>query len=461
MTKDANADIPFVTATGEIDAVALSERIRARIDEKMARGLYDDQEVAYLRDLTLSVTESQRDFTLLFDKIDERNRAYALLDQMWDVTRPVDTDSPRSGPVGKVISLYKKLFRKFVQPTLNIQLARQAEFNIQALRALQHSQAAFDEAERQFNNLTARISGANLRSERLEDRMLRQERRADALDGQVATLASVMEAADRELIFMRRRVVDLLKKLQEAPEPAALQAADEAEKFESLDYLLFENRHRGLRDDIRGKLAVYPDWMKNAPGPVVDVGCGRGELLELYGEAGIAASGIDLNDEMVAECKQRGLAAETADLMSWLDRQADAALGGISAIQVIEHLPTDVMVGFFQKAYDKLADGGTIACETINPTSLATLSGPFYLDITHDKPVHPMAAQFLLQRCGFKEVRIEWLNPFPDNIRLGRLVHDSGMPGWMKPVVEEYNRTAAILNNHLFAHQDYAVVAVK
>lgn len=457
MTKETDAGkIPFVTATGEIDAVALSARIKARIDEKMARGLYDDQEVGYLRDLTLPVT----DFTVLFDNVDERNRILASLDQGWDVTRPVDVSSPRGGAVGSLVTFYKRLFRKFVQPTLNIQLARQAEFNVNTIRAFDRMKSAIESAERQFDNLHARLTGAMLRAERVEARMLAGEKRTDALERQAATLASVMAEADREVIFMRRRVVDLLKKLADAPETVA-SATAEAEKFESLDYLLFENRHRGSRDDIRGKLAVYPAWFKEAPGPVVDVGCGRGELLELYNEAGLAATGIDLNDEMVEECKQRGLKAETADLVSWLAKQNDGSLGGISSIQVIEHLPTDVMVAFFQSAYDKLAHGGTLACETVNPTSLATLSGPFYLDITHDKPVHPMAVQFLLERCGFKEVRIEWLNPFPDNVRLGTLAHDSGMPGWMKPVVEEYNRTAAILNNHLFAHQDYAVVAVK
>ncbi|MBF0169590.1 MAG: class I SAM-dependent methyltransferase [Nitrospinae bacterium] len=461
MTKETGADQKtFVTATGDIDAVALSERIRARIDEKMARGLYDDQEVAYLRDLTLAVTESQRDFTLLFDDVDARNRIFAALDQGWDVTRPVDTGSPRGGAVGSLVSLYKKLFQKFVQPTLNIQLARQAEFNANTLRALDKMKGAVESAERQFNNLSARMTGAMLRAERLESRMLAGEKRTDALERQAATLSSVMAEADREVIFMRRRVVELLNKLSSAPETLA-SATAEAQKFESLDYLLFENRHRGSRDDIRQKLAVYPGWFKNAPGPVVDVGCGRGELLELYREAGIGATGIDLNDEMVEECKQRGLAVEHADLLGWLGRQADGSLGGISAIQVIEHLPSNVMVDFFRAAYDKLAHGGTLACETVNPTSLATLSGPFYLDISHDKPVHPMAVQFLLQRCGFREVRIEWLNPFPDHMRLGRLAHDSGMPGWMKPVVEEYNRTAAILNMQLFGSQDYAVVAVK
>jgi O-antigen chain-terminating methyltransferase len=119
------------------------------------------------------------------------------------------------------------------------------------------------------------------------------------------------------------------------------------------------------------------------------------------------------------------------------------------------------MVEFFTLAYDKLAAGGQIAAETINPTCLTTFSGAFYLDMSHTKPVHPLALQFMLERIGFSEVRIEYLNPYPADIRLNTLPYNDTLASFEASFIVEYNRNVEKLNNVLFTHGDFAVVAKK
>ena len=99
---------------------------------------------------------------------------------------------------------------------------------------------------------------------------------------------------------------------------------------------------------------------------VLDVGCGRGEFLELLRAKGISARGIDLNEEMAAVCRERGLDATAGDALSYLLAQPDGSLGGLFAAQVVEHLEPDYLMRFLEAAYHKLRPGSKIVLETIN-----------------------------------------------------------------------------------------------
>lgn len=448
-TEDSNSDF-IVDNNGDVDTKELSERIQRRVAQKMASGFYDEREVASL--VEMRITDSDADTGVeLEQKIMER--ALNFLHNNWDVTEPIPAETPRPGIKGAIIRLYKTFFLKFIQPTINISLARQAEFNGQLT-----SLAVFIENS---VGLKQRMSRLEIASDRFDKRIRIIEEGAATLHGQVETLSLSLRDVDKQGIFLRRKISRLLDEIAKGGDDAVKTTEREMEKLAAYDYVMFENLHRGSREEIRKRLEIYADWFADVKGDIVDIGCGRGELLEIFDVAGITATGVDLNDEMVAECVQRGLNAQSGDALDYLRDQKDGSIGGISAVQFVEHLSVEAMTMFFQLAYDKLKSGGLIAAETINPTCLTTFSGAFYVDMTHNKPVHPLALQFLLERIGFDEVRIEYLNPYPDDIRLNPIKYNETLSPFEAETVVEYNRNVEKINNVLFTHADYAVVAKK
>ena len=139
-----------------------------------------------------------------------------------------------------------------------------------------------------------------------------------------------------------------------------------ATPLDSYKYVGFEDQFRGSQHDIRERVAAYVPLFEGAS-DVLDVGCGRGEFLDLLRAAGISARGIDLNDEMAAVCRERGLDATAGDALSYLLSLPDGSLGGLFAAQVVEHLEPDYLMRFLDAAYHKLRPGSKIVLETINP----------------------------------------------------------------------------------------------
>jgi len=192
----------------------------------------------------------------------------------------------------------------------------------------------------------------------------------------------------------------------------------------------FENRFRGDEAQVKEELFRYQDFFER--GKVVDLGCGRGEFLEILQEKGIEAEGV---------------------LLAWLVNQPDESLAGIFSSQVIEHLPPSYLRQLIQQAYFKLAPGGKIILETINPTSVFALVQIYFLDFSHSQPIHPLALQFLLENHGFEEVRILY-GPPPQDEQLQTLPSPENR-------AEIFNSNIDKLNKLLFAPLNYAVTGVK
>ena len=144
--------------------------------------------------------------------------------------------------------------------------------------------------------------------------------------------------------------------------------------------------------------------------PVLDVGCGRGELLGLLRDAGIEARGIDADADMVAYARGEGIEVEQADVLAHLERIPDASLGGIFAGQVVEHLPPAVLFRFLELAARKLRQGGPLIAETINPLSPLALRS-YFADLTHAQPLVPETLALLAKQAGFGATEIRYLNP--------------------------------------------------
>jgi O-antigen chain-terminating methyltransferase len=149
---------------------------------------------------------------------------------------------------------------------------------------------------------------------------------------------------------------------------------------------------------------------------VLDIGCGRGEFLEMMREAGISASGVDSSEESVAICRHKGLEVQAADLFSYLADLPEASLDGIFCAQVVEHLPAGRLPEMIQLCASRLARHGVIAVETPNPECLAIFATHFYLDPTHARPVPHALLAFYLEEFGVGGIEVRRLSPAAESL---------------------------------------------
>ena len=176
------------------------------------------------------------------------------------------------------------------------------------------------------------------------------------------------------------------------------------------DGLRFSEKFRGPEEAVRRRMERYVPLFAGRK-PVLDLGCGRGEFLELMRAAGAEAKGVDSSGVAVAICRQKGLAAEAADLFAYLEAEFDGSLGGIFCSHVIEHLPSEQVLRLVMLAARKLAPAAPILFETPNPECLAIFATHFYLDPTHVRPVPAALMAFYLEEAGLTGITIERLEP--------------------------------------------------
>jgi 2-polyprenyl-3-methyl-5-hydroxy-6-metoxy-1,4-benzoquinol methylase len=182
-----------------------------------------------------------------------------------------------------------------------------------------------------------------------------------------------------------------------------------------IDWMRFAERFRGSEDSIRQRQQIYGDRF-HACRNVLDIGCGRGELLQVLKEAEVGARGIDLSEECVALCRSKGLDAEVADLFTYLAELPESHLDGIVSCQVVEHLPPDRLPELMRMGAEKLKRGALIALETPNPECLAIFATHFYLDPTHQRPLPPPLLAFYLEEAGFGAIEVQRLSPAVESL---------------------------------------------
>jgi 2-polyprenyl-3-methyl-5-hydroxy-6-metoxy-1,4-benzoquinol methylase len=181
-------------------------------------------------------------------------------------------------------------------------------------------------------------------------------------------------------------------------------------EFAGVDWLKFADRFRGSEEDIRARQQMYTTRFREHA-PVLDLGCGRGEMIQVLRDAGITARGVDSHDDSVALCAAKGLEVAKADLFAYLSDLPDASLGGVISCQVVEHLPPARLPEMIRLVHAKLRVGGLVALETPNPECLAIFATHFYIDPTHRHPIPPALTSFYLEEAGFGRIEIERLSP--------------------------------------------------
>jgi SAM-dependent methyltransferase len=318
----------------------------------------------------------------------------ALAERFWPVTAERD---PGGGLKGLIKRVLRKLMRWYVEPLA----ADQRVYNDSILKLVDALSERSDAAAANRETMARLVR-------ELEERLVRLERRG--AEGGAAAPVTV------------------------AAQPAAAALPD---------YFAFESRMRGSVESIRERQRPYVDDFRGA-GPVLDIGCGRGELLSLLRDAGIEARGIDADADMVAYARGEGLDVEQADVVEYLERLDDGSLGGIFMGQVVEHLPPGTLARTLMLAATKLRAGGILVAETINPLSPLALRH-YFADLTHAQPLVPETLELLARQAGFAETEIRFLNEPAE-----RLIEPDD------PVIAANVRR---LNEILFAPLDYALVA--
>ena len=395
-----------------------------------------------------------------------------LVNESWQILKVL----PRRRPT--------QIFSGFAWRLLGPVLERQQQFNAALVDHLNRNVGAHAEAASAIAGVRASLTAEHAAREQFHA----------ALIAYLQTITEYVDTKDRamggpelreQIVLANERALALKRELAARPQatgdrpqatgdrPQASEAGTPAtgnrQPTTDFSYVGFEDRFRGSQDEIRSRLRDYVPVFVNAVAgrleggmvaPVLDVGCGRGELLALLSEAGVPARGIDVNGEMVALCRERGFDAAQSDALTYLDSLPDASLGGLAAIQVVEHLEPSYLSRFLEAAFHKLRPGAPIVLETINPACWMAFFEAYIRDLTHAQPLHPDTLRFLVQASGFSSVDVQYRSPVSDADRLETVKRPgSGEPPALAEAIAAINAHADKLNTRLFSYMDYAVVA--
>jgi SAM-dependent methyltransferase len=179
---------------------------------------------------------------------------------------------------------------------------------------------------------------------------------------------------------------------------------------------------------------------------VVDLGCGRGEFLDLLTEQGFKAIGVDMNEAMVKRAREHGFEAVLNDGISYLMEQQSGTLSGVTGFHLVEHIPFDQALLLMAEAHRCLAKGGVLLLETPNPESLFVGAFTFHYDPSHLKPLPPAVMQFAARFKGFRRADILRAQPELSEADIKKATTNPNLQGALR---------------RLYGPRDYALVAYK
>jgi 2-polyprenyl-3-methyl-5-hydroxy-6-metoxy-1,4-benzoquinol methylase len=362
------------------------------------------------------------------------------------------------GRVGRSVKrLVRKLTSWYVEPRWTLQQeldARSIEFASLAYNSMYHRETLVDLELEDLRSQNARLK---LQLVDASERLSRYRNELGDYHRELLELRDELtETGDIASIQLKK----LLLELAQQPERGDAFAEELAYDFRgvgpktsrtSIDSIEFQRRFRGSDEEIQRSQAPYVAYFPSSsePGVIVDIGCGRGEMMELLKKDGHEVFGIDTDPRMVKCCESRGLAALVDDGNHYLAGLAEGELKGIFCAQVVEHMTTRRLEQFIQLSLRALRPSGVLVIETINPRSSFALGNHFYADTTHVRPVHPETLRFLCEQFGFTTVRLTERSPHPSLGLASELPEDS------------VGEAVGTLLKSVFGYQDYVIVATK
>lgn len=271
-----------------------------------------------------------------------------------------------------------------------------------------------------------------------ENSVLRSE-----LESRVSMLAQTESESLERYAALAARV--------DALEPASVEDAPVLDGM----YVEFERRFRGNPELIRARMQPHLAWVREAAAgtrerPVLDIGCGAGDWLDLLRAEHFIAKGVDTNRIFVELCRGRGLDASLGDGIRVLRDLPDNTCGALTSIHVVEHLPFESLINLLDEALRVLAPGGVLILETPNPENLTVATLGFYMDPTHRNPLPPEMLRWVVEARGFSDSRIERLTA----------ARELALPAFLPPDIPGSGSVNALIS-HLAQAPDYAIVARK
>jgi glycosyltransferase involved in cell wall biosynthesis/SAM-dependent methyltransferase/outer membrane murein-binding lipoprotein Lpp len=264
---------------------------------------------------------------------------------------------------------------------------------------------------RQIEDLSGEVATLRAKYKDLSGEVATLRAKYKDLSGEVATLRAKNKAANRQNAAANRLVKESHAipymarspfRLSEDPVAGIVMgyARQNRSDEDSNDYMFFEDIFRGPEDFIRDRQRRYLDIVAGHE-PILDVGCGRGEFLDILREQGIEYTGVDIDPDMIERCQAKGHErVKLADANSYLEGLADDSLGAIFSAQVIEHLPYDELLRFLELSHRKVRPNGLLITETVNPHSVPAMK-TFWVDLSHQHPIFPEVALTLCRSTGF------------------------------------------------------------
>jgi len=288
----------------------------------------------------------------------------------------------------------------------------------------------------------------------LEQQLKTYAEQVELQAGQIKQLSMQVQVNQSDLAICRAHTHSLLSRLEGGAASDNLGSIkstqlNEQDKFDAF-YLAFEDACRGTDEETSSKLQAYLPYIQQLVdefGPVtsaVDIGCGRGEWLDLLRQFNIASHGVDLNQVMIDHCRAHGHQVEQGDALAWMQQQQPQSQHLVSSFHVIEHIPFNQYYLWFEQFSRILAPGGMLILETPNPENVLVGSHTFYHDPTHLNPVTPTLLEFTAQFFGLQVLAIERLNPYPESAK-----------------VKGHDELTERVNGHLCGPQDFGLIAVK
>lgn len=388
------------------------------------------------------------------DFLPEPTRDLGAWSWLWENDRTFPIESHR-GVLGRVLVSIRRLLRPVVRAALADLFDRQRAFNLVLLENVGDSRRHVEDIRVSHQNaIEAHARRMEEFDVRLAGGMTDVMRHNDAL---FALVDQKLDRARRETRELWGRLDALIAAAP--PEVGGPTSAAAHRVRREQTYLELEERWRGSEQDIADRFAEYLPLLRER-GPVLDLGCGRGEALTVLRDEGIPALGVDSSSEMVERCRALGLDVVEGDLLEHLTGVEPGSLGAVVSFHVIEHLPDDTLDRLVRLSWRALRPGGALILETPSPLSLRQSARDFWIDPTHLRPVHPASLEVLYRDAGFAPVHRLDLHPFGEDERLPE-IDRSSVPEDQRPLADEMNRLRDVLDDLLFGSRDYALVGIR
>lgn len=436
-----------------IDDVNITD-IMAQIHENMKARGYDIEEMKKLSDPLHIAKTAVTDNGDTQSAVANANMS-ANVQYWWQIPA-------QSGLKGKLRVFTNKVIRKLNYFYMKHVFDQQNIFNMYTANALTGLQQQIDGLKDENAELHKKLDNLTIDNEKLLDNIhdikfevMEKSRyyadKAEELERIYAHRQSQIDSTYTALAARIARInknnVNISAEVSKELSIDMLMPPDTADNHK-FDYFLFESKYRGSSQEIKDRQRHYLEYFIGKDN-VVDIGCGRGEFLELLTENGISCKGVELLEENITLCREKHLDVQLCDGIEYLRSVPDDSLGGIFCAQVIEHISNEQLIELLMLARKKLMSGAKVILETLNPQCLMIFAESFYMDPSHTKPVHPYVVKFIAECEGFVKTQLIYMTPSDKKMLIDIDPSDK----------DEFSKNT--INTLLFGNREYALVAEK